>query len=93
MYYLEKVNFTTAFGDQVSFDENGDALAIYDVMNWLWLPDGRTEVQNVGEVKRSAFKGEELTLDEDKIFWNFESKKVMSDFSDSSWITHYRSVK
>ncbi|XP_070684695.1 extracellular calcium-sensing receptor-like [Pempheris klunzingeri] len=75
MYYLEKVNFTTPFGDQVSFDENGDALPIYDIMNWLWLPDGRTKVQNVGEVKRSAFKGEELTLHEDKIFWNFESKK------------------
>ncbi|XP_049919171.1 extracellular calcium-sensing receptor-like [Epinephelus moara] len=74
VYYLEKVNFTTPFGDQVSFDENGDALPIYDVMNWLWLPDGRTKVQNVGEVKESA-KGEELTLDEDKIFWNFESKQ------------------
>nr|XP_033488001.1 extracellular calcium-sensing receptor-like [Epinephelus lanceolatus] len=74
VYYLEKVNFTTQFGDQVSFDENGDALPIYDVMNWLWLPDGRTKVQNVGEVKESA-KGEELTLDEDKIFWNFESKQ------------------
>ncbi|XP_076591524.1 extracellular calcium-sensing receptor-like [Chaetodon auriga] len=74
-YYLEKVNFTTPFGDQVSFDENGDALPIYDIMNWLWLPDGRTEVQNVGEVKRSAFKGEELTIDENKIFWNFESNK------------------
>ncbi|XP_074496750.1 extracellular calcium-sensing receptor-like [Sebastes fasciatus] len=74
VYYLEKVNFTTPFGDQVSFDENGDALPIYDVMNWLWLPDGRTKVQYVGEVKESA-KGEELTLDEDKIFWNFESKK------------------
>ncbi|XP_036934092.1 extracellular calcium-sensing receptor-like [Acanthopagrus latus] len=75
VYYLEKVNFTTTFGDQVSFDENGDALAIYDVMNWLWLPDGTTEVQNVGEVKRSASKGEEFIIDEDKIFWNFESKK------------------
>ncbi|XP_078023626.1 extracellular calcium-sensing receptor-like [Epinephelus lanceolatus] len=74
VYYLEKVNFTTPFGDQVSFDENGDALPIYDVMNWLWLPDGRTKVQNVGEVKESA-KGEELTLDEDKIFWNSESKQ------------------
>ncbi|XP_037631936.1 extracellular calcium-sensing receptor-like [Sebastes umbrosus] len=74
VYYLEKVNFTTPFGDQVSFDENGDALPIYDVMNWLWLPDGRTKVENVGEVKESA-KGEELTLDEDKIFWNFESKE------------------
>uniref|UniRef100_A0A8D0DCS7 Extracellular calcium-sensing receptor-like n=1 Tax=Sander lucioperca TaxID=283035 RepID=A0A8D0DCS7_SANLU len=74
VYYLEKVNFTTPFGDQVSFDENGDALPIYDIMNWLWLPDGRTKVQNVGAVKES-FKGEELILDEDKIFWNFESKQ------------------
>ncbi|XP_076591317.1 extracellular calcium-sensing receptor-like [Chaetodon auriga] len=75
VHYLEKVNFTTPFGDHVSFDENGDALPIYDIMNWLWLPDGTTKVQNVGEVKRSAIKGEELTIDEDKIFWNFESKQ------------------
>ncbi|XP_031696980.1 extracellular calcium-sensing receptor-like, partial [Anarrhichthys ocellatus] len=75
VYYLEMVNFTTPFGDQVSFDDNGDAIPIYDVMNWLWLPDGRTKIQNVGEVKESA-KGEELTLDEDKIFWNSESKKA-----------------
>uniref|UniRef100_A0A4W6DL83 G-protein coupled receptors family 3 profile domain-containing protein n=1 Tax=Lates calcarifer TaxID=8187 RepID=A0A4W6DL83_LATCA len=75
VYYLDKVNFTTSFGDQVSFDENGDVLPIYDIINWQWLPDGRTKVQTVGEVKKSAFKGEELTLDEDKIFWNFKSKK------------------
>ncbi|XP_026220302.1 LOW QUALITY PROTEIN: extracellular calcium-sensing receptor-like [Anabas testudineus] len=75
VHYLQRVNFTTSFGDQVSFDENGDALPIYDIMNWLWLPDGRTKVQNVGVVKKSLFKGEELILYEDKIFWNFESKK------------------
>ncbi|XP_019125489.2 extracellular calcium-sensing receptor [Larimichthys crocea] len=75
VHYLQKINFTTPFGDEVSFDENGDALPIYDIMNWLWLPDGRTKVQNVGEVKKSAFKGEVLTIDEDKIFWNFESNK------------------
>uniref|UniRef100_A0A3Q3KEW5 G-protein coupled receptors family 3 profile domain-containing protein n=1 Tax=Monopterus albus TaxID=43700 RepID=A0A3Q3KEW5_MONAL len=75
VYYLDKVNFTTSFGDQVSFDENGDVLPVYDIMNWMWLPDGITQVQSVGEVKKSPLKGEELTLDEDKIFWNFESKK------------------
>ncbi|XP_004575601.1 extracellular calcium-sensing receptor-like [Maylandia zebra] len=75
LYYLERVNFSTPFGDQVSFDENGDVVPIYDVMNWLWLPDGSTKVQNVGEVKRSTFKDEEIILDEDKIFWNFQSKK------------------
>ncbi|XP_076002182.1 extracellular calcium-sensing receptor-like [Genypterus blacodes] len=74
LYYLERVNFTTSFGDQVSFDKNGDAIPIYDVMSWVWLPDGGTKVQSVGLVKESA-SGEELTLDEDKIFWNFESKQ------------------
>ncbi|KAM4566685.1 extracellular calcium-sensing receptor-like [Odontesthes bonariensis] len=75
VYYLEKVNFTTPFGDQVSFDKNGDALPIYDIMNWLWLPDGRTEVQNVGVVKKTTLHGEELRLDERKIFWNFDSNQ------------------
>ncbi|XP_059931728.1 extracellular calcium-sensing receptor-like isoform X2 [Gadus macrocephalus] len=75
LYYLGRVNFTTNFGDQVSFDENGDALPIYDVMNWMWHPDGSTEVKNMGEVKELASKVDHLILDEDKIFWNFESKK------------------
>uniref|UniRef100_A0A667X3V9 G-protein coupled receptors family 3 profile domain-containing protein n=1 Tax=Myripristis murdjan TaxID=586833 RepID=A0A667X3V9_9TELE len=75
VHYLDRVNFTTAFGDQVSFDENGDALPIYDVMNWCWLPDGSITVHNVGVVKKSASTGEELTLDEDRIFWNFEPQK------------------
>ena len=80
LYYLQRVNFTTDFGDQVSFDENGDALPIYDVMNWRWLQDGRTEVNNVGEVKELASKIIGLILDEDKIFWNFESQKVCLPF-------------
>uniref|UniRef100_A0A3Q2Q0Q4 Extracellular calcium-sensing receptor-like n=1 Tax=Fundulus heteroclitus TaxID=8078 RepID=A0A3Q2Q0Q4_FUNHE len=75
LHYLQKVNFSTPFGDQVSFDENGDALPIYDVMNWLQLPDGKVKIQNVGEVKKSDSGDEVLTLDEDKIFWNTDSKK------------------
>uniref|UniRef100_A0A4W6C730 G-protein coupled receptors family 3 profile domain-containing protein n=1 Tax=Lates calcarifer TaxID=8187 RepID=A0A4W6C730_LATCA len=75
VHYLQEVNFTTSFGDQVSFDENGDALPIYDIMNWQWLPDGQIKVQTVGEIKLSVSEGEELILDENKIFWNFESKK------------------
>uniref|UniRef100_UPI0037E742E6 extracellular calcium-sensing receptor-like n=1 Tax=Semicossyphus pulcher TaxID=241346 RepID=UPI0037E742E6 len=74
-HYLQKVNFTTQFGDQVSFDKNGDALPIYDIINWVWLPDGRTIVQNVGEVMRSDSRGEELKIDEDKIVWSFKLKK------------------
>eukprot|EP00063_Salmo_salar_P065465 XP_014040300.1 PREDICTED: extracellular calcium-sensing receptor-like [Salmo salar] len=75
VHYLERVNFTTGFGDRVSFDDNGDALAIYDIMNWVWLQDGSVQVETVGVIDESAPAGQELTLDEDRIFWNFESKK------------------
>ncbi|XP_029527979.2 extracellular calcium-sensing receptor-like [Oncorhynchus nerka] len=75
VHYLQRVNFTTGFGDRVSFDDNGDALAIYDILNWVWLQDGSIEVETVGVIDESAPTGQELTLDEDRIFWNFESKK------------------
>ncbi|XP_077397845.1 extracellular calcium-sensing receptor-like [Festucalex cinctus] len=75
LHYLQNVNFTTSFGDQVSFDDSGDAVQIYDVINWQWLPGGQTKVQHVGEVKESALKGEELTLHDHKIVWSFGSKK------------------
>uniref|UniRef100_A0A8C6KDP8 Extracellular calcium-sensing receptor-like n=1 Tax=Nothobranchius furzeri TaxID=105023 RepID=A0A8C6KDP8_NOTFU len=60
----------------LSFDQNGDALPTYDILNWQWLPDGGVKVQKVGIVKKSTFNDEELKLDEDKIFWNFNDNQV-----------------
>uniref|UniRef100_A0A671NP04 G-protein coupled receptors family 3 profile domain-containing protein n=1 Tax=Sinocyclocheilus anshuiensis TaxID=1608454 RepID=A0A671NP04_9TELE len=48
-----KVNFTTGFGDHVSFDKNGDALAIYDVLNWQPSADGSIKLHKVGVVKEN----------------------------------------
>ncbi|XP_051580759.1 extracellular calcium-sensing receptor-like [Myxocyprinus asiaticus] len=73
--YLQKVNFTTGFGDHVSFNKNGDALAIYDVMNWQPSSDGSIRVSTVGVVNEGDSVGRVLTLEENKIFWNFETKK------------------
>ncbi|XP_066540564.1 extracellular calcium-sensing receptor-like [Hoplias malabaricus] len=53
--YLQKVNFTTGFGDHVSFDENGNALAIYDIMNWLPKPDGLIRVHTGGLICNQHF--------------------------------------
>ena len=77
MYYLEKVNFTTSSGEDVSFDENGNGLPILDVMNWVWFSNGSLQVENVGVFKKSAYGDEVLVLDEYGIFWSFESTKVI----------------
>ncbi|XP_069053745.1 extracellular calcium-sensing receptor-like isoform X1 [Lepisosteus oculatus] len=73
LHYLARVNFTTHYGDRVSFDANGDALAIYDVMNWQRADDGSVKTVTIGLFDESAPAGQQLTLNEDKIFWNFES--------------------
>ncbi|XP_067245240.1 extracellular calcium-sensing receptor-like [Chanodichthys erythropterus] len=75
VHYLQKVNFITGFGDHVSFDKNGDALAIYDVLNWQPSSDGSIRVKTVGVVNEGPGTGKVLTLDEDALYWNFQMKK------------------
>ncbi|KAL4594083.1 hypothetical protein GN956_G26216, partial [Arapaima gigas] len=73
LYYLERVNFTTHYGDRVSFDENGDALAIYDVLNWQAAPDGTIQAVTVGTYDGAIPGTDKLTLDSNRIIWNFAS--------------------
>ncbi|XP_050958537.1 LOW QUALITY PROTEIN: extracellular calcium-sensing receptor-like [Labeo rohita] len=75
VHYLQKVNFTTGFGDHVSFDKNGDALTIYDVLNWQPKSDGSTKLHRVGIVNEAAATGMVLTLDEEAFYWNFKTTK------------------
>ncbi|XP_043072823.1 extracellular calcium-sensing receptor-like [Puntigrus tetrazona] len=75
VHYLQKVNFTTGFGDYVSFDKNGDALPIYDVLNWQPSSNGSIRIQAVGVVNEGAKTEMVLRLDEDAIYWNFKTKK------------------
>ncbi|XP_050991054.1 extracellular calcium-sensing receptor-like [Labeo rohita] len=75
VHYLQKVNFTTGFGDHVSFDKNGDALVIYDVLNWKPSSDGTIRFHKVGVISKGAAPGMVLMLDEDAIYWNFQNKK------------------
>ncbi|XP_066566534.1 extracellular calcium-sensing receptor-like [Amia ocellicauda] len=72
LQHMKRVNFTTHFGDRVSFDENGDVPAIYDVMNWQRGDDVSVKIETIGLFDESAPAGQELTLQEDKIFWNFD---------------------
>ncbi|XP_060779020.1 extracellular calcium-sensing receptor-like [Neoarius graeffei] len=75
VHYLHRVNFTTGFGDSVSFDENGNPLAIYDIMNWQPNMDGSIKLLTVGVVDESSQTDNVLFLNEDALYWNFEGKK------------------
>ncbi|XP_023155575.2 extracellular calcium-sensing receptor-like isoform X1 [Amphiprion ocellaris] len=68
--HIKYVNFTTANGAKVFFDENGDSIAQYDLVNWQMKDDGSAEIVNIGQYDTSFPEGEKLKLKKDtKIVW------------------------
>ncbi|XP_037533758.1 extracellular calcium-sensing receptor-like [Nematolebias whitei] len=67
-YHLKRVYFKNQFGDYVSFDENGDPPASYDIINWQ-LKNKQVQHVTLGHlasVENGAYK---LSIQEDKIVW------------------------
>ncbi|KAL7879125.1 hypothetical protein AOLI_G00100990 [Acnodon oligacanthus] len=69
LHQLKRVNFTSQFGEKVYFDENGEPVPLYDIINWQ--RDGRDKIQfqRVGSYDGSAPRGQQLEMDENSIEW------------------------
>ncbi|CAH2247248.1 PREDICTED: uncharacterized protein LOC108718501 [Pelobates cultripes] len=71
--YLKHVNFTTAAGDKVSFDQNGDPYPSYDLVNWQ--KENKTYFfAHVGEFSQD----ESFRLDENIIVWQGSHKENLN---------------
>ncbi|XP_078060052.1 extracellular calcium-sensing receptor-like [Mustelus asterias] len=77
LHYLKKVKFTTAFGDEVRFDSNGDPLAAYDLLNWQLAANGNIKYVKVGQYDASVGAGKQLVLEEERIVWSGGQKMVI----------------
>lgn len=75
--HIKYVNFTTREGAKVYFDENGEVVAQYDLVNWQMKEDGSVEIARIGRFDTS-FPGEnKLRLEEGtNIIWGGNSKEV-----------------
>ncbi|XP_059506813.1 extracellular calcium-sensing receptor-like [Stegostoma tigrinum] len=78
LHYLKEVRFTDQFGGEIGFDENGDAIASYDMINCQRSTSGKVKYVQVGRFDSFAIPGQELSLDEHSIVWT-ECKKCSSD--------------
>ncbi|XP_061072480.1 extracellular calcium-sensing receptor-like [Conger conger] len=74
---LKTVNFTTLLGDKVYFDENGDSVAMYDLVNWQIGAEGSLKIVNVGRYDASLSNGQMFKLKENiSIVWTGQQDKV-----------------
>ncbi|XP_067897687.1 extracellular calcium-sensing receptor-like [Heterodontus francisci] len=75
-HYMQSVNFRTKSGDNVYFDENGDPVGIYDLVNWQINSKGVAQIQTIGYYDGSASPGQEVVLNRRTIVWRGGQRKV-----------------
>ncbi|KAK1900429.1 Extracellular calcium-sensing receptor [Dissostichus eleginoides] len=68
IHYMKRANFS-ALGEKVNFDENGDPIAYYDLMNWQRRPDGSLHLVKAGFYDASTPDGRSLVINESVIQW------------------------
>ncbi|KAJ7313853.1 hypothetical protein JRQ81_005607 [Phrynocephalus forsythii] len=68
--FLRDVSFNNTAGDQISFDENGELVAGFDVVNWIIASNQTISRLKVGCVDPGTPTGEEFTINEKAITWN-----------------------
>ncbi|XP_060548597.1 vomeronasal type-2 receptor 26-like [Pantherophis guttatus] len=71
--YLRNIKFNNSAGEEVSFLENGLLSALYDLLNWLFLPNQSFVPVKVGQINPGAPPGQDFTINSDAIIW---TKKV-----------------
>ncbi|XP_069053816.1 extracellular calcium-sensing receptor-like [Lepisosteus oculatus] len=81
-HYMKQVRFSV-LGEEVSFDENGDPVASYDLMNWQEGPDGSLELVKVGYYDASLGRENSLIINVSTVRWHRGQQVPRSVCSDS----------
>ncbi|XP_066483480.1 vomeronasal type-2 receptor 26-like [Tiliqua scincoides] len=68
--FLHSISFNNSAGETVSFNENKEMVAGFDVVNIAVFPNNSFRKVKVGRVHPNALEGEELIINEDLIIWH-----------------------
>ncbi|KAM4742049.1 extracellular calcium-sensing receptor-like [Anableps anableps] len=82
LHYMKLANFST-LGEKVNFDQNGDPIAYYDLMNWQRGPDGSLNLVKVGFYDASLPAGRSLVINDSVIMWPVGKQAIRSVCSNS----------
>ena len=79
VHSLRKVNFSILSGGRMFFDENGDSVALYDLVNWQFNKDGSVNISNIGQYDASLPSGKRFQMTENiTVIWGGDHSEVTS---------------
>uniref|UniRef100_A0A3Q3BKG0 Olfactory receptor C family, j1 n=1 Tax=Kryptolebias marmoratus TaxID=37003 RepID=A0A3Q3BKG0_KRYMA len=77
LHYLTQVNFTTKMGEKVFFDESGDPVAHYALINWQMDKTGYIQFETIGIFDASQPEGQQFEMKSGvRAIWAGESSEV-----------------
>ncbi|XP_062900868.1 extracellular calcium-sensing receptor-like [Mobula hypostoma] len=76
LHYMQSLNFTSKVGERVNFDDNGDSVPTYDIVNWQVNSEGNAAVLIVGHYDGSAPSAEQVIINEGSIVWTGGRREV-----------------
>nr|XP_028560361.1 vomeronasal type-2 receptor 26-like [Podarcis muralis] len=84
-HYLRGVSFNNSSGDKVSLDQNGELIAGYDIINWIFSSNRSFHRVKVGKIDPQVSPDQAFTINETVIEWPhwFKQVKPLSVCSES----------
>ncbi|XP_032092101.1 vomeronasal type-2 receptor 26-like [Thamnophis elegans] len=83
--FLKRVTFNNSAEDQVSFDQNGELITGFDIVNWITFPNQSIHKIKVGKLEPWASSSKVFTIHEDALTWpsSFNQTVPISTCTDS----------
>ncbi|XP_029139791.1 vomeronasal type-2 receptor 26-like [Protobothrops mucrosquamatus] len=68
-HFLRKVSFNNSAGEKIYFDQNGERIAAFDIINWVTFPNNSFLRVKVGKIVPHVSSNTSFTIDENNIVW------------------------
>ncbi|XP_066486736.1 vomeronasal type-2 receptor 26-like [Tiliqua scincoides] len=67
--FLRSISFNNSVGEKMSFDQHGELVVGFDILNWVTFPNQSFQRLNVGSMEPQANTEKVLKIHEDDIVW------------------------